>query len=255
MVIMDRGKLLTLDGQYICKGNINDIRISLFDQLYKLGSLWRFKLYPQLLNPVKEPNHIILIDPVWWKFGELELIDLDDAQTLVRFYQPEFPEEEEIIERETAIRQSLSRPAYMLWLFDNFEWRGKAIDYLGQELLDHRLACLGKTQNRLASSMGLIPYQLSYFQVRQVTEVGISPIQPVAVQPEEEIIRDIPKKAKSEERDISLHGDNQELLRLWAAGLTAKEIGLRTRKTEKTILNRLTVLRKAYGEELVPRRK
>jgi DNA-binding CsgD family transcriptional regulator len=67
--------------------------------------------------------------------------------------------------------------------------------------------------------------------------------------------RDIPKKHRPEERDTSLRGDNQELLRLWLAGLTAKEIGRRTGKTEKTILNRLTVLRRAYGEERIPRRK
>jgi hypothetical protein len=105
------------------------------------------------------------------------------------------------------------------------------------------------------SSLGLIPYQLSYFQVRPAPEVGISPIQPVAVQLEAENSRDIPKKHPSKERDTSLNGDYQEMMRLWAAGLTAKEIGHRTGKTEKTILNRLTILRRAYGEERVPRRK
>jgi DNA-binding NarL/FixJ family response regulator len=77
----------------------------------------------------------------------------------------------------------------------------------------------------------------------------------VAVQLETENGRDIPKKHPAKEQDTSLNGDIQELLRLWTAGLTAKEIGQRTGKTEKTILNRLSVLRRAYGEERVPRRK
>jgi hypothetical protein len=255
MVLIDNRKPLTLDGQYIGKGNIDEIRISLLDQLYRLGLLYQSMSSPQPLVPAEETVHIILFNPVWWKFGELELIDLDGAQTLVRFYQPEFPEEQEIIEREPAIRKYLSNRANSLWLFDNLNWREKAIDLLGQELLDHRFACLRETQNRLVCSLGLIPYQLSYFQVLPASEIGISQIQPVVVRLEEEDIRDVPKKHPSKERDTSLNGDTQELLRLWTTGLTAKEIGQRTGKTEKTILNRLTVLRKVYGEERVPRRK
>jgi len=45
------------------------------------------------------------------------------------------------------------------------------------------------------------------------------------------------------------------LLRLWQSGQTAKEIALRTSKTEKTVLNQLTLLRKSLGEEQVPRRR
>jgi hypothetical protein len=42
---------------------------------------------------------------------------------------------------------------------------------------------------------------------------------------------------------------------LWQSGQTAKMIALRTSKTEKTVLNQLTLLRKSLGEELVPRRR
>jgi DNA-binding CsgD family transcriptional regulator len=42
---------------------------------------------------------------------------------------------------------------------------------------------------------------------------------------------------------------------LWAEGYTAKQIALRTGRTEKRILNRVTMMRKTYGEQLVPRRK
>jgi hypothetical protein len=255
MELTDNRKPLTLDGQYIAKGNIGAIRLILFDLLNKHFVMYRVKSCPHLIGPADEFDHLCLINPVWGEFGELELIDLGGNQTLVRFYQPGLPDLPDIKERESAIRKNLYRPAIELWFFDNLGWPAKIIDFFAEELLDHRFACLREIQDRLVSMLALIPYQLSYFQVRQVPEVGISPFQPVAIQPEEEIIRDIPKKAKSEVREISLHGDNQELLRLWAAGLTAKQIGLRTGKTEKTILNKLTVLRKAHGEELVPRRK
>ena len=47
----------------------------------------------------------------------------------------------------------------------------------------------------------------------------------------------------------------EKLLKLWTQGLTARQIALRMDRTEKTILNRLSLLRKAYGESKVPRRK
>jgi hypothetical protein len=50
------------------------------------------------------------------------------------------------------------------------------------------------------------------------------------------------------------HGDAR-LLKLWADGCTARQIALRTDQSEKTVLNRLSWLRKAHGEQVVPRRK
>ena len=117
---MDSSKLLALDGQYICDGNIDEIRISLFDRLYKLGLLWRFTAYHQLWVPTEETNHLILINPVWGKFGELELIDLDGGKTLVRFYQPEIPDVQDILDHERAIRKFLSRPA-LVWFLELME--------------------------------------------------------------------------------------------------------------------------------------
>jgi hypothetical protein len=66
---------------------------------------------------------------------------------------------------------------------------------------------------------------------------------------------DIPIEHTSEVGESSLNKDDQELLRLWNDGRTAKEIGMRTRKAGKTILNRLSVLRGMLGEERVPLRK
>jgi DNA-binding NarL/FixJ family response regulator len=49
--------------------------------------------------------------------------------------------------------------------------------------------------------------------------------------------------------------DESLVMDLWAKGYTAKQIALRIGRTEKTILNRVTLMRKTYGEQLVPRRK
>ena len=70
-----------------------------------------------------------------------------------------------------------------------------------------------------------------------------------------EFDQDMQAKHPAEGKEVSLSRENQELLRLWSAGLTAKEIGTRTGKTEKTVLNRLSLLRRAFGQERVPRRK
>jgi hypothetical protein len=50
-------------------------------------------------------------------------------------------------------------------------------------------------------------------------------------------------------------GHNQLILDLWRQGLTAKEIGQRTRRQPKTILNLLSSWRRKYGEALIPRRR
>ncbi len=58
-----------------------------------------------------------------------------------------------------------------------------------------------------------------------------------------------------DESDIPLNGEDQELLRLWNNGLTAKEIGIQTGNVGKTISNRLSVLRGMLGEDRVSLRK
>lgn len=72
----------------------------------------------------------------------------------------------------------------------------------------------------------------------------------------DELIRDIP----DDNRDIDQVGlfpsqDESLVLDLWGKGYTAKQIALRMGRTEKTILNRVTLMRKTYGEQLVPRRR
>ena len=255
MDFTDNSKPLTLDCQYIVKVDIDILRLSLFDLFQQHSVICRVKPNPHLIHPQDELNHIQLLDLVWSEFGELELINLDGSQTLMRFYRPGPIELSELEKHENAIRKFLSRPGIEIWFYENMGWINKVIEVFAEEIYDHRLDCLRKVQDLLMNKLLLIPYPLSYFEIQPAPQIGTSRFQPVMDQPDGEIDRDIPNGLPKEEREISITSVNQELLRLWTAGLTAKEIGLRTGKTEKTILNRLTVLRRIYGEGRVPRRK
>lgn len=50
-------------------------------------------------------------------------------------------------------------------------------------------------------------------------------------------------------------GSSREIVRLWHENLTCKEIGVRLGCTEKTIINRINLLRNEYGSEIVPYRR
>jgi hypothetical protein len=45
---------------------------------------------------------------------------------------------------------------------------------------------------------------------------------------------------------------DRQALRLWWEGLTCPEIGRRLSQAPKTVRNRLTLLRKEYGTDVVP---
>ncbi len=50
-------------------------------------------------------------------------------------------------------------------------------------------------------------------------------------------------------------GDSREMVRLWHNNLTCKEIAVRLGCTEKTIINKINLLRNQYGQEIVPYRR
>ena len=51
---------------------------------------------------------------------------------------------------------------------------------------------------------------------------------------------------------VSDHGWDRQALDLWWQGLTVPEIASRLHMGEKTVRNRLTTMRKVYGEKIVP---
>jgi DNA-directed RNA polymerase specialized sigma24 family protein len=71
-----------------------------------------------------------------------------------------------------------------------------------------------------------------------------------------ELIPDIPTDNRDiDQAEFYPSQDESLVLDLWGKGYTAKQIAQRTGRTEKTILNRLTLMRKTYGEQIVPRRR
>jgi DNA-binding NarL/FixJ family response regulator len=166
---------------------------------------------------------------------------------LLRFCLPTFPTEAEVEIDEEAIREALPPPAAVISIIDADGDRTRALAYLGRYLHQFRIQCLQEIQSILQNSLGLIPVYGLTIERQRILEPATSPHNSEAGKDDE--ARDIPRD------DLVLRDDQQELLRLWQSGQTAKVIALRTSKTEKTILNQLTLLRKSLGDELVPRRR
>jgi len=188
-----------------------------------------------------------LYSPRWLVVGRIELERIDLSQVLLRFCLPIFPSQAEVEIHENAIRDALPPPAAVIRIMDAEGDRTRAIAYLARYLHQFRIQCLQEIQSVLQSRLGLIPVYGLIIERHRILELVVSPPRSEMYKDNED--RDIPRD------NLVLRDDQQELLRLWQSGQTAKVIALRTSKTEKTVLNQLTLLRKSFGEELVPRRR
>ncbi len=200
---------------------------------------------PSNLEPMRT---IQLYSREWQCVGRIELDRVDPSQVLVCFYLPGYPEEVDIANHEPQIREALPPPAMFIRLLDADGKRPKVLAFLGQYLHQFRIQRLQEIQSTLVNAVGLIPVFGLTIQ-RQPAPV-LKPTQSTPQElPKDRENRDIPKEVQP------LREDQQELLRMWQSGHTAKQIAMRTSRTEKTILNQLTLLRKIHGEKAVPRRK
>ena len=188
-----------------------------------------------------------LYSPRWLVVGRIELERIDLSQVLLRFCLPIFPSQAEVEIHENAIRDALPPPAAVIRIMDAEGDRTRAIAYLARYLHQFRIQCLQEIQSVLQSRLGLIPVYGLIIERHRILELVVSPPRSEMYKDNED--RDIPRD------NLVLKDDQQELLHLWQSGHTAKMIALRTSKTEKTVLNKLTLLRKSLGEELVPRRR
>lgn len=230
--------------QYVIGGDLVSVRSALIKCLMNNSiPYWQGETSPT--SSRRDPNDVIqLLSPRWLLVGRIELSRVDHSQVLLRFCLPVFPTETEIEFHERAIRDALPPPAAFIRILDVDGDRVKLFAYLGRYLHQFRIQRLQEIQACMRGSLGLIPVYGLTIESVGLNEPGFT--QPQNAHKED---RDIPRD------NLSLRDDQQEMLRLWQSGQTAKEIALRTSKTEKTVLNQLTLLRKSLGEERVPRRR
>ena len=234
--------------QYIARGDLATARKAILESLCAFNVPHIIGEGTDEIQDNEAARVIRLFALVWKGIGQIELEPVDSTQTLVRFCLPGYPDEVETRRYEDEIRMALPPPAVAIRLMDVEGDRRRALLYLGRYLHQFRLQWLRDTQRNLVNAVGLIslqglPIEKNRYPGNKVNQTEQRPV-----------------KAKKTDRDIPqadqpLRDDVRLLLRLWQSGHTAKEIAQRTSRTEKTILNRLTMLRKSLGEELVPRRK
>jgi len=233
--------------QYLAGGDVETVQKSLVKSL-ELNSIrfWQKESGADQTN--QDPMRTIqLYSPRWQCVGRIELDRIDPSQVLVCFCLPGYPGEKDIAYHEPQIREVLPPSAGYIRLLDADGQRPKVLAYLGQHLHQFRIEQLKEIQAILVDTIGLVP--VFGLTIQRQPAPALTP-QPAAQEKPNEIKnRDIPKEVHP------LREDQQELLRLWQSGHTAKEIALRTSRTEKTILNQLTLLRKLHGEKAVPRRR
>jgi len=234
--------------QYIARGDLATARKAIVESLFAFNIPHLIGVGGGETPPNEQTKVIRLFAPVWKGIGQIELEPVDSTQTLVRFCLPGYPEEVETGWYEDEIRMALPPPAAAIRLMDVEGDRRRALLYLGRYLHEFRLQHLRDIQSKLVNAVRLISLEgLPIEKNRHPGNNGDQTVQQPAKR--EKAHRDIPKV------DQPLRDDAQLLLRLWRSGHTAKEIAQRTSRTEKTILNQLTLLRKSLGEELVPRRR
>jgi hypothetical protein len=234
--------------QYIVRGDLATARKAIVE------SLCAFNV-PHIIEegtdeiPDNEAGKVIRLFALVWKgIGRIDLEPVGDTQTLVHFCLPGYPDEVETSWYEEEIRMALPPPAAAIRLMDVEGDRRRALLYLGRYLHKFRLQCLKDIQSKLVNAVGLISLQGLPLEKNQHPGSKFYPSE-LRLAEAKKPRREIPRA------DQPLRDDIQLLLRLWRSGHTAKEIALRTSRTEKTILNQLTLLRKSLGEEMVPRRR
>lgn len=186
------------------------------------------------INHNRVLTRLTLFHHYWGPTVLMELLLLNQAQTLILIPAPPDPDLEDVSSYENKILENLldTSASIRLARVDGNDVRALAL--IRTALREQRHHCWMQIQSELIRSLRLIIYEGD-------------PI---------ELIRDIPNNNRDiDQGDIVPSQDESLVLDLWGKGYTAKQIALRIGRTEKTILNRVTLMRKAYGEQLVPRRR
>jgi hypothetical protein len=170
----------------------------------------------------------------WGPTVLMELLQLNQVQTLILIALPPDPDLENVRFYEDKILEYLpdSSASIRLARVDGNDEREMAL--ISNTLRQQRYQCWTQILSGLIQSLQLELYE---------GDPG-------------ELFRDIPTENRDIDQVESYPSQDESLVMdLWAKGYTAKQIALRIGRTEKTILNRVALMRKTYGEQLVPRRR
>ncbi len=179
-------------------------------------------------------TQLTFVHRYWGPAIKMEIVPIESTQTLILIPPPPDLGDEDVNHYEDRILEHLpgSSASIRLARMDGNDARALAL--IRTALLEQRHHCWMQIQSGLIRSLGLKIYDGDL----------------------QEFNRDIPNENGDEDPvEYSPSQDENLVLDLWAKGHTAKQIALRLGRTEKTILNKLTLMRKAYGEQLVPRRR
>lgn len=186
------------------------------------------------IHPNRVSTRLTLFHHHWGPTVLMELIPINQAQTLILIPAPPDPDLEDVSSYENKILENLldTSASIRLARVDGNDMRALAL--IRTALREQRHHCWMQIQSELIRSLKLKFYD------------GDLP----------EFNRNIPyKNVERDPVEYSPSRDESLVLDLWAKGHTAKQIAQRMGRTEKTILNKLTLMRKAYGEQFVPRRR
>ena len=179
-------------------------------------------------------TQLTLIHRHWGPTVRMEIIQKDATQTLILIPAPPDPDREDVSSYESKIFENLPGSSASIRLARVDGNDEKALSLIRTVLRKQRHHCWMYIHSSLISSLRLAPYEGD----------------------PNEFIRDIPNNNWDRDHvEYALSQDEGLVVDLWAKGYTAKQIALHTGRTEKTILNRLTMMRRTYGEQLVPRRR
>ena len=179
-------------------------------------------------------TRLTLFHRYWGPTVLMEIIPTDSAQTLILIPAPPDPDQEDVRPYETKILENLPNASASIRLSRLDGNDERALSLMRKALREQRHHCWMQIQSELIRSLRLKTYDSDL----------------------ELLIRDIPKDNRHQDpTTFSPSHDESLVMDLWSKGHTAKQIALRMGRTEKTILNRLTLMRKTYGEQSVPRRR
>ena len=194
-----------------------------------------FLVQQESSNGMRGKNIVLkLIHRTWGHVASIELIQNGSPHTLLSLTMSPDPELDECNAYEDRLLEAHPEEVWSLRLalMDGHTERG--MNMLRSALRTQRLTYFAQIHYRMVIAFSLQPAENDPY----------------------DIDRDIPNRANhSSLKAIAPTQVDDQLLELWVSGYTARQIAGRTDRTEKTILNRLSLLRKAYGEQVVPRRK